>query len=413
MGFVKRHHGTSSTETPKQPAMFPRLAMKILKACFLALIGVSAGALLVAFKYPDIFIQVGVYNHGTRTIPDNDTEHSNTPPTTIWTQTVTPSGSSVTTDHDRKQSDNVQSISPKPKPQLKVQTWNHPNDNPAFFKRREHKVTPLDFKFTIASDVCADGQTDLIILVLSMIPHRDFRNSIRETWGSFTHNNTWSGTSLSLVVRLVFIFGETGNVSENKDLLKEASENHDIVQANFKESYFNLTYKVLCGFQWVKNHCPGTKFIMKNDEDSFVHIPWLVERLQSTDWNSRIIGPYFTNEIRHASGKYGVSQQAYPFRVYPPHVKGNIYILPTNTAMQILEAAEYMPYVNMEDAHITGILAKVVGANHKAIPRNEYNPYGRPGVCDFAKRKKFAGNGVSAKYAKDIWVKLENPKLCK
>ncbi|XP_067655082.1 beta-1,3-galactosyltransferase 5-like [Haliotis asinina] len=394
--------------------MFPRLATKMMKAYFLVVMGISVAALLVAFKYSKIFTpRDRVYNDKTRPISDNDTEHSNTHLPTIWTQTVTPSGISVTTDHNRKQSNNTQSISPNPKTKLKVQTWNHPNDNPSFFKRREHKVTPLDFKFIVASDVCSHGQTDLIILVLSVTTHRDWRNSIRKTWGSFTHNNTWAGTSLSFVVRLVFLFGETGNVSENTDLRKEASENHDIVQTNFKESYFNLTNKVLSGLKWVKDHCPGTKFIMKNDEDSFVHIPWLVERLQSTDWNNRIIGPYFTNETHYTSGKYAVSDQAYPFRVYPPHVKGNIYILPTNTAMQILEAAEYMPYVNMEDVHITGILAKVVGANHKGIPRNEYNPYGRPGVCDFAKRKKFAGRDVSANYARDIWVKLENPKLCK
>ncbi|XP_067655846.1 beta-1,3-galactosyltransferase 5-like [Haliotis asinina] len=385
----------------------------MMKACCLALMGVSVAALLVALKYSDFFIQVRVHNYRTRPISGEDPEHSNKHLPTIWTQTVTLSGSSVTSDHDRKQSNNTQIIPPKPKTKLKVQTWNHPKDNPAFFKRREHKVTPLDFKFIIASDVCSNGQTDLIILVLSVTSHRDWRNSIRQTWGSFTHNNTWAGTSLSFVVRLVFLFGETENVSENTDLRKEASENHDIVQANFKESYFNLTYKVMSGLKWVKDHCPGTKFIMKNDEDSFVHIPWLVERLQSTDWNNRIIGPYFTNEIHHTSGKYAVSDHAYPFRVYPPHVKGNIYILPTNMAMQILEAAEYMPYVNMEDAHITGILAKVVGANHKGIPRNEYNPHVRPGVCDFAKRRKFAGRDVSANYARDIWVKLESPKLCK
>ncbi|XP_046356697.2 beta-1,3-galactosyltransferase 5-like isoform X1 [Haliotis rufescens] len=400
MGFVEERHRPPCTETQKVPGMFVRLPGRIIRSCFLVLTVVSAIAFLVAFKYPITDIHLaGVYINGTK----------------LRTENVSRPVSSVKMaqpDQKGNPSDKNPITSPKPQPQLKVKTWNRPDENPTFFKRREHKVTPLDFKFTISSDICADGQTDLIIIVLSMTPHRDFRDAIRETWGN-AHNNTWAGTTLSQVVRLVFLFGTTENVSKHEDLLKEASKKRDIVQANFTESYFNLTYKVLSGFQWVKDHCPSAKFVMKNDEDSFVHIPWLLERLRSTAWNSKIIGPYFTNQLRYTAGKLAVSDHAYPFHVYPPHVKGNVYVMPTNTAMQILEAAEYMPYMNMEDVHITGILAKVVGAGHKAIPRSEYNPMRRPNVCEFAQRKKFAGRDVSAKYARDIWVKLENPKLCR
>ncbi|ESO82389.1 hypothetical protein LOTGIDRAFT_56332, partial [Lottia gigantea] len=179
----------------------------------------------------------------------------------------------------------------------------------------------------------------LTVLVLTIHAHVAYRDAIRQTWGSEAS-------------KVVFIVGLNKNESVNANLIKEAERTKDIVMFDFIDSYFNLTYKVLMGFKWIKEHCNNTKYVMKADEDTFVDINVIYKKLQSPLWNDKIIGPYFTNQLCQRKGKYKVLISSYPFHVYAPHVKGNMYLMPKDVAMKLLNVSYYMPYCNMEDAYI-------------------------------------------------------------
>ncbi|ESO82390.1 hypothetical protein LOTGIDRAFT_134585 [Lottia gigantea] len=255
----------------------------------------------------------------------------------------------------------------------------------------------------------------LVILVLSVHHRTEERRVIRETWGRVAHGQSWPGKTIPEKIKIVFLFGlPQVQIKYNTELVKRESEVHrDIVMFEFSETYFNLTLKVLMGFKWIKELCPTTQFVMKADEDIFVDVPQLVARLHTPEWTNKISGLLFTIDKTHRKGKYRVSESLYPFQYYPPHVKGNIYVMPTDIAMKLLNISEYMPYLNMEDVHITGILAIAAKVNkYQRLLNEEFSPMGLIRSCDFSRRNMIAAAFIRPQQARDIWTSIVNPKIC-
>ncbi|XP_046552708.1 beta-1,3-galactosyltransferase 5-like [Haliotis rubra] len=283
-----------------------------------------------------------------------------------------------------------------------------------YFDPRERIITPLEFPFIIdGADVCGPNETQLLLVaVMSLHNKTEQRQAIRQTYGRTARGHFWPGKKLFGPVKMAFFFGVSNSSRENHIIEKEAKLYNDIVQVNFTESYFNLTYKVLMAIKWAQQYCAKTAFIMKADEDSFIDIPRMTDILLSINMTNQIYGHFHYDDKVQRDGKTKVSKDAYPLQRYPPHVKGNIYVMPTPLATRIMLLSQFLPYVNMEDAHITGTLAKILDVRHYDIPRDQYNPYGGPDVCDFALSRKIAAQQVNASVAYRIWDAIEDPTLC-
>ncbi|XP_046329756.1 beta-1,3-galactosyltransferase 5-like [Haliotis rufescens] len=283
-----------------------------------------------------------------------------------------------------------------------------------YFEPRDRMVTPLEFPFILdGAKVCEpNGKPLLLVAVMSLHNKTEQRQAIRRTYGRTAKGRSWPGKKLFGPVKLAFFFGVSNSSRENSIIEQEAKLHQDIVQVNFTESYFNLTYKVLMAIKWAKIYCPKTSFIMKVDEDSFVDIPRMTDILLSVNMTNQIYGHFHYADPVERAGKMKVAKDAYPIERYPPHVKGNIYVMPTLLATRIMLLSQFLPYVNMEDAHITGTLAKILDVRHHDIPTDQYNPYGGPDVCDFALSRKIAAQQVNASVAYQIWDAIEDPTLC-
>ncbi|XP_046329759.2 beta-1,3-galactosyltransferase 5-like [Haliotis rufescens] len=270
----------------------------------------------------------------------------------------------------------------------------------------------LEYDFLINSDVCSKSKGPfLLVMVLSTPEMTSQRDAIRDTWGSIARGGVWPGFKERMDVRMVFLFGNN-TLHFNEALKREALSNRDIVQASFTDSYTNLTLKVLMGYRWVEKHCPDAKFVMKMDEDVFVNIPYILSQLYSSDWSRHILGPLSYSEFTIRDGKYGVSESSYHPPIYPPHVKGNLYVMQTDVAVRLLHTAPYMTYVNMEDAFITGILAKVHRLRHVDIPETLYDRNVPATFCDIANRVKVVSQQYTAKMMYGVWEKVKDSSPC-
>ncbi|XP_050403934.1 beta-1,3-galactosyltransferase 5 isoform X2 [Patella vulgata] len=295
-------------------------------------------------------------------------------------------------------------------------------NNPDVFRPSERLLTPLDFNFSLNSpDACHLGsKPTVVIMVLTQHEHLLERTAIRETWGSVAKNKPWPGRRLHGEVRMIFLLGKSTNSTLNSRVRDEAKVTKDIVQADFQESYYNLTLKVLMGFKWVKTFCPETQFVMKIDEDTFIDVPRILNLLVSLEWSNTIYGPFAFAErvVRGNKGskasKTAVRMSAYPLDWYPPHVKGNMYIMPSDLAIKILNVSQYFPYMNIEDSHITGVLAKVFDARHVDIPEEFYDkhPTKDLNLCDFVLERKIMTQGTYPALAYSFWHRIQNTQLC-
>ncbi|XP_041362679.1 beta-1,3-galactosyltransferase 5-like [Gigantopelta aegis] len=283
-----------------------------------------------------------------------------------------------------------------------------------YFKPREDRVSPLDYGFLDGSaKACAsDERLQLVILVLTIHDMASQRQAIRDTWGSVSVLGTWPNTNEQFHIKLLFVIGVAKHDSLNTAVAKEADEKGDVILADVVDSYFNLTRKVLMGFKWIRQFCPAVKYVMKVDEDTYVDIPQLVAVINSGTWHNLIYGKHFLKDRVHREGRFKVSEEAYPVPVYPPHVKGNMYLMPSDVAMKILAVSEHMPYVNIEDVHITGILAKIFDIRHVGLPGWKYNTYLAANPCELATGVKIVSQKMFRNRLYAVWEIVKDPALC-
>ncbi|XP_071104955.1 beta-1,3-galactosyltransferase 5-like isoform X2 [Haliotis cracherodii] len=284
-----------------------------------------------------------------------------------------------------------------------------------YFAKSPKQITPLDFNFTVTgSPGCHSNPYPLLlVLVMTMHDHVEEREAIRDTWGSVVKTKKWGDSDIHENTMILFLLGKPDNNSKS-DLIRQENEvHHDIVEADFRESYYNLTYKVLMGYKWAKQFCPAAKYILKVDEDTFINMAALVKILGTLDLKNTVMGPYFETAAVERGGKHQLGKEGYPFNFYPPHVKGNFYVMPTELAFRVLEAAEHMPYVSIEDAFITGILMKVIGGKHIGVSPAAYLPQGPSNrICDFNQPFKFASQKVTPNMAREIWKIILGQRKC-
>ncbi|XP_017275180.1 N-acetyllactosaminide beta-1,3-N-acetylglucosaminyltransferase 2 [Kryptolebias marmoratus] len=114
------------------------------------------------------------------------------------------------------------------------------------------------------------------------------RKAIRETWGrtGWVQGQKINNSDKELVggyVRRVFLLGKESSADlgvEISDVLRMENQRYgDILQWNFKDTFFNLTLKDVLFWSWFSRHCGQTHFILKGDDDVFVNTPKLITYL--------------------------------------------------------------------------------------------------------------------------------------
>jgi hypothetical protein len=110
-------------------------------------------------------------------------------------------------------------------------------------------------------------------------------------------------------------------------------------------------------------NCPAAEFIVKVDEDQFVNVPRLLLKLgQYLGQVNILFGNLNINSsvIHGASGKWGVPDEFFPFRSFPPYASGPIYAVTSDLARKISQTASHVFPIHLEDVYITGVVPKVL-----------------------------------------------------
>ncbi|KAK6176991.1 hypothetical protein SNE40_015187 [Patella caerulea] len=294
--------------------------------------------------------------------------------------------------------------------------YEYPDNYSQYFNADlKREVTPLNFKTLIdRPGFCDKNSTFLMVIILTMHSHVELRNGIRTTWGAAARTGRWAGKLLSQSVQYLFLLGTNNNSQWNKKVQAEANIHEDILMFDYTESYNNLTYKVLTGLQWLQKNCADIRYVMKIDEDTFIHLPRILKKLSSPEWNQSICGFYAESEAVMTTSKNANDFSVYPFTHYPPHVKGNIYFMPFSIASRLVNVSRHFVFNVIEDVHITGILARVIGLRnkYKGFTRAEYSRGTPAHACDIATGIRVASTHTSPAYYSEIWNKINDPDAC-
>ncbi|KAL4231231.1 Beta-1 [Mactra antiquata] len=289
-----------------------------------------------------------------------------------------------------------------------------------YYKMRTERVNPFDYEFLVKGEnICEPHDPPyLVLLCLTRFYDIENREAIRKTWGSVATTRSWPLVNSKIpTVKIVFLFGGPVDTKVKQSILEDESARYgDIVMADFVDSYVNLTYKVMMGLKWVNTYCPQAKYIVKVDQDMFLHVINLIRYLEGIDDpDPGIVLGYVNARARVLrSGKWGVNFDLYPPTSYPNYTNGNTYVISGKASVKMLKAAEHMPYVFIEDAFLTGIVRTVVGLkiiDHQGFARWNDPP---PRICSFHNPFRIAATNTDDTLKESLWkaLKYRNLKNC-
>jgi hypothetical protein len=209
-------------------------------------------------------------------------------------------------------------------------------DNVTRYLRGANKFHLTKVKITTTNwNVCSkDSGADLDLLVYHIVvpTHFELREQARRTFANRT---------LFPSVNFVFVLGKSTNLVVNLAVEQESRIYRDIVQADFIDSYSDLTFKSLVAWRWIKHNCRNAKFYMKMDSDVFMNtrrvLDYITNKSLFNVTNLSFAGDIWLSSrpFRDKESKWFVSYDDFPGDVYPPYAHGPFYIL-TNQLVPLL-----------------------------------------------------------------------------
>ncbi|XP_042230201.1 uncharacterized protein LOC121871786 [Homarus americanus] len=214
----------------------------------------------------------------------------------------------------------------------------------------------------------------VIAYVHSSIMRVTQRMQTRQTWANASAYNLGD---ISVKVGAVFMVGRAKNEVERMIVKEESQRYHDIIQGDYGDHYRLLTYKGLAGLYWINKHCSQVPWTLHADDDTHIDIFLYHQALNELNEESRqnfVCSHMYGPAIR--SGKWKVRYEEYPAKNYPLYCSGGAWFLQTKFIPRLLEASKVVPFLWVDDAYISGLLAKQAGI--KQLPFQKY--YGGPRI---------------------------------
>ncbi|XP_074650240.1 beta-1,3-galactosyltransferase 5-like [Tubulanus polymorphus] len=264
------------------------------------------------------------------------------------------------------------------------------------------------FEFSMPNiGVCSNSFVEIVVIVISAVKRYEQRQLIRGSWAQWKNDK----------YKVVFFMGKPGNGTSPNGLANEAETYGDIVQADFRDTYWNLTMKSVLMLRWLNEYCPDAKYAMKVDDDVYVHIPNLANSLEETYKLHRQFFlcrvQYLSIPKRYRNSKFYVSYDEWPETFYPNYCIGGGYSWTNSLTRRLYSFHKRFPMFRMEDVYVTGILgraADVVHLDNHLIEADIQSTL--PNSCEF--KDIISYHGLPKSRWLEMWSDLQTFKpLCR
>uniref|UniRef100_A0A3B4B3T1 Hexosyltransferase n=1 Tax=Periophthalmus magnuspinnatus TaxID=409849 RepID=A0A3B4B3T1_9GOBI len=243
-------------------------------------------------------------------------------------------------------------------------------------------------------------------------PPFDRRQAIRESWGraGFLGNHS---------IITIFLLGNATAEDHHPDLSAmlhyESQQHKDIIQWDYRDSFFNLTVKEVLFLEWIQTRCPGARFIFKGDDDVFVNthrILNFLKALPESKAKDLFIGDVITNAGPHRDKKvkYFIPESMY-IGTYPPYAGGGGYLYSGDIAARLHNVSQHVALYPIDDVY-TGMCLRKLGLTpekHKGFRTFNIEEKYRSNPCAY--NSLMLVHPRTPQEMIQIWAWLSNPKL--
>ncbi|AWP14702.1 putative UDP-GlcNAc:betaGal beta-1-3-N-acetylglucosaminyltransferase 2-like [Scophthalmus maximus] len=260
-------------------------------------------------------------------------------------------------------------------------------------------------------DICEEPPF-LLLAIKSQVSHFDRRQAIRQSWGR-------AGVIGNQTVVTVFLLGNATAWDHHPDLsfsLRDESLRHqDIIQWDFRDSFFNLTVKEVLFLEWIQTRCPGARFIFKGDDDVFVNTYRILDFLKGlTEPKARdlFVGDVITEAGPHRDKKvkYFIPESLYTGK-YPPYAGGGGYFYSGEVAARLHSVSRRVLLFPIDDVY-TGMCLKKLGLGperHKGFRTFDIEAKYRSNPCAY--NSLILVHPRTPQQIIQIWAWLNSPDL--
>ncbi|XP_051241475.1 N-acetyllactosaminide beta-1,3-N-acetylglucosaminyltransferase 2a [Dicentrarchus labrax] len=259
--------------------------------------------------------------------------------------------------------------------------------------------------------VC-DEKPFLLLVVKSLIPHFERRQAIRETWGR-------AGVFANRTVVTVFLLGNTLSLDHFPDLLgmlsHEAELHKDVLQWDYRDTFFNLTLKEVLFLGWFSQNCPHAQYILKGDDDVFVNTLRIIDFLEGLSKNKAkdlFIGDVISKAGPHRDRKlkYFVPESVFE-GLYPPYAGGGGYLYSGELALRLHNISRQVVLYPIDDVYTGMCLEKLglVPEKHKGFKTFDIEEKYRSNPCIY--RSLMLVHSRTPQEMLTIWPWIISPEL--
>ncbi|CAB3401448.1 unnamed protein product [Caenorhabditis bovis] len=164
-----------------------------------------------------------------------------------------------------------------------------------------------------------------------------------------------------------FMIGKSKSPTVQKLVHEESKLYDDIILADFKDAYRNLTYKTITSFVFAVHKCKTADYFLKLDDDVIFFPDQLFDAIDKGAINANELAFYgnflstTSNMAIEVDDKWYVPSSSYSCSLYPPYQMGMFYIMRMEVARHVLNATRHRKHMTVEDALITGLYAYDIG----------------------------------------------------
>ncbi|XP_055018473.1 N-acetyllactosaminide beta-1,3-N-acetylglucosaminyltransferase 2 [Boleophthalmus pectinirostris] len=260
-------------------------------------------------------------------------------------------------------------------------------------------------------DICKEPPF-LLLAIKSLAPHFDRRQAIRESWGR-------AGSLGNHTIITVFLLGNATAEDHHPDLsamLQYESQCHkDIIQWDYRDSFFNLTVKEILFLEWIQTRCSGARFIFKGDDDVFVNtyrILKFLKDLPESKAKDLFIGDVILNAGPHRDKKvkYFIPESIY-VGMYPPYAGGGGYLYSGDIAARLHNVSQHVALYPIDDVY-TGMCLRKLGLSpekHKGFRTFNIEEKYRSNPCAY--NSLMLVHPRTPQEMIQIWAWLSSPNL--
>ncbi|XP_051502375.1 N-acetyllactosaminide beta-1,3-N-acetylglucosaminyltransferase 2 [Myxocyprinus asiaticus] len=260
-------------------------------------------------------------------------------------------------------------------------------------------------------NICKD-QPFLLLAIKSLVPHFDRRQSIRESWGK-------AGRLANKTVVTVFLLGKAATEDHFPDLSQmlhhECLMHGDILQWDYRDTFFNLTIKEVLFLEWLMTRCSEASYVFKGDDDVFVNTFRIIDflsNLSHAKGKELFVGDVITNAGPHRNKKvkYFIPESVF-VGTYPAYAGGGGYLFSGQLAKKMYNASRQVALYPIDDVY-TGMCLMKLGLapeKHKGFRTFDIEEKYRDNACAY--NSLMLVHPRSPQHMIKIWAWLNDPDL--